>query len=367
MPKFTNTILLAFINVCSFAQQTGSLINKYSPTNLIPHISYVPAKSFTSQSYTGSDSVSFYGLRVASVSGFYISQQEVTNKEYREFTQYVKDSVAHSLLEHFISKTNTIDWNQKIDSKDVRLDSMMIPPEDRLTGKREIDMAKLGYELNFFGNKENIAIYPDTLVWLRDFAYSYNEPLAKKYFSHPSYNDYPVVGISLKQAMAFCQWKTDQVNKMLAKSGAAYTITVRLPTSNEWESAAFDLDKTRSLFSKSKNYNCNFGPINDKGLAIKGYKDDGYFYTAPVKSYPTGPFGLYDMKGNVSEWTSTGRDEISRVEVKPDKQKTSFVVKGGGWDSTPFYLQPGVCQFFAAQEAHCYLGFRYVIIIVAKH
>ena len=133
MPKFTNTILLAFINVCSFAQQTGSLINKYSPTNLIPHISYVPAKSFTSQSYTGSDSVSFYGPRVASVSGFYISQTEVTNKEYREFTQYVKDSVAHSLLEHFISKTNTIDWNQKIDSKDVRLDSMMIPLEDRLT------------------------------------------------------------------------------------------------------------------------------------------------------------------------------------------------------------------------------------------
>jgi formylglycine-generating enzyme required for sulfatase activity len=72
------------------------------------------------------------------------------------------------------------------------------------------------------------------------------------------------------------------------------------------------------------------------------------------------------MKGNVSEWTSTSRDEIAGVEIKPDKQKSSFVVKGGGWNSTPFYLQAGICQFFPVDAAHSFVGFRYVVHIKKK-
>jgi formylglycine-generating enzyme len=150
-------------------------------------------------------------------------------------------------------------------------------------------------------------------------------------------------------------------------SDKGYEVTVRLPSGNEWESAAFDLNETRSLYLKDKKeYNCNFGPINDRGMLLKGFKDDGYFYTAPAKSYPAGPFGIYDMKGNVSEWTSTSRDEIAGVEIKPDKQKSSFVVKGGGWNSTPFYLQAGICQFFPVDAAHSFVGFRYVVHIKKK-
>jgi formylglycine-generating enzyme required for sulfatase activity len=99
---------------------------------------------------------------------------------------------------------------------------------------------------------------------------------------------------------------------------------------------------------------------------MKGFKDDGYFYTGPVKSFPPGPYGLYDMKGNVAEWTSTARDEILNVEVKPDKLKASFIVKGGGWNSTPFYLQAGVCQFFPVDDAHSFVGFRYVVYVFKK-
>lgn len=361
--RIATTIFSIPVYIFSMAQESSLPPDKLPVKDLLRNLSYVPDQSFTSLSYTGRDSVSFYGPGVASVPGFYISKTEVTNKEYFEFTQYVKDSIAHTLLGHFKNGANSIDRSRSINWDDNRLEPMMISPEDRIYGRKEIDPAKIIFEIDFFGQKETISIYPDTLVWIRDFSYSYNEPLAKNYFLHPSCNDYPVVGISLKQAIAFCQWKTKQ---LMNQSGTLYEVIVRLPTSNEWESAAFDLKKTRSLFSKEKKYDCNFGIINDRGLEIKGFKDDGYFYTAPVKSYPPGPFGLYDMKGNVSEWTSTSHDEISGIEVKPDKQKTSFVVKGGGWDSTPFYLQPGVCQFFPADAAKSFIGFRYVVFVKKK-
>jgi formylglycine-generating enzyme len=52
---------------------------------------------------------------------------------------------------------------------------------------------------------------PDTLVWRSEL--SYNEPLVEYYFRHPSFNDYPVVGISWKQASDFCLWRGDRVNE----------------------------------------------------------------------------------------------------------------------------------------------------------
>jgi formylglycine-generating enzyme len=367
MPKAT-TIFLAFISLGSFAQKPGLTLEKLGLKNLQQHLSYIPAKSFNSLVYTGKDSVSTYNSRTSSVQGFYISQTEVTNKEYREFVFYVRDSIAHSLLQHFSNGTNAIDWGKKIDWKDNQLEPMMIPPEYRLSGQKEIDPLKFLYAIDFFGKKELISIYPDTLVWLRDFSYSYNEPLAKHYFSQSSYDNYPVVGVNLKQAMAFCQWKTAQINKMLkGKDAVGVVVTAKLPTNASWESAAFELRDSVSIFDGNKGYSCNFGTITTGlGLTKKGFKDDGYFYTAPVKSFPPGMYGLYDMKGNVAEWTSTARDEIMNVEVRPDKLKTVFIVKGGGWNSTPFYLQAGVCQFFSVDATHSFIGFRYEVHIEKK-
>ncbi len=54
---------------------------------------------------------------------------------------------------------------------------------------------------------------PDTLVW-RD-RLGYNEPYVEYYFRHPSYNFYPVVGISWVQANQFCSWRTDRVNEYI--------------------------------------------------------------------------------------------------------------------------------------------------------
>ena len=54
---------------------------------------------------------------------------------------------------------------------------------------------------------------PDTLVWRSPLAY--NEPYVEYYFRHPSYNEYPVVGVNWLQANDYCSWRTDRVNELM--------------------------------------------------------------------------------------------------------------------------------------------------------
>ncbi len=368
MPGIAAIFCFTFFSFCAAAQKPGGSLEKLGLKNILSNLSYIPAKSFNSLDYSGNDSVSFYGKRIASVHGFYISQTEVTNREYREFVFYVRDSIAHSLLLHFMGESRNIDWSKSIDWSDSRLETLMLAPEERIFGRKEMDPGKISYAIDFFGKKETVSIYPDTLVWIRDIANSNNEPLVQKYFSSALFDNYPVVGVNLKQAMAFCEWKTGQVERSLkAPASDSLKMIVRLPTSAEWESASFELKDSVILFNGNKGYNCNFGTITNRhGLTMKGFKDDGYLYTSPVKSFPAGPHGLFDMKGNVAEWTSTAREEIMGAEVKPEKIKSNFVVKGGGWNSTPFYLQAGVCQFFPFDEVQSFVGFRYLVYVFKK-
>jgi len=355
MPRLITTLCLAFLSLGSFGQQSErtKLINKKKFANL----SYIPTKTFNSLVHTGSDSVSNYSSRMTTVQGFYISNTEVTNREYREFVFYVRDSIAHVLLGHFRSD-QSIDWDKNIDWNDKQLDPIMTAPEERLYGRKDIDPDKLVVEIDFFGDRQTVSVYPDTLVWIKDFHYSFNEPLVKKYFSQQDYNKYPVVGVSQKQALAFCQWKTKQLNPGMI---------VRLPTQAEWEAAGIGEKEKNETEDVKKVYSCNYGPVSGPGGTLaKGYKDDGFFYTAPVKSYAPGDYDLYDMKGNVSEWTSTAIDEIMNVEVRKGREKKLFIVKGGGWNSSVFYLQPGACQFYAADDRNSWTGFRYVVEVKKK-
>jgi sulfatase modifying factor 1 len=330
------------------------------PASIVKQLAYIPGKTFTSLSFTGSDSVSTYKPRASSVRSFYISRAEVTNREYREFVNYVKDSLAHHLMGHL--KNGAIDWEQPIDWRDSRLEALRIKPEDDLFGQKQTDPGKIVFAFDFYGKSETISIYPDTLVWIRDFHYSYNEPLVKRYFSGSEYDHYPVVGVNLKQAMAFCQWKTAILRSLLKKKES--DILARLPSNAEWESAAVEGKDSLVRISKNKVYDHNFGNIVDGSrITIKTYNDDGHFYTSPVKTYRPGPYGLYDMKGNIAEWTRTSMEEVINTEIKEEKTRSIFVVKGGSWNSTPYYLQAGVCQFVKAEETHSYLGFRYIVEI----
>ncbi len=103
------------------------------------------------------------------------------------------------------------------------MDTMYIPTEEAYNGQRTIDVSKLNFQYTYMDIesaardktkrrkdfiKEELNIYPDTTVWIKDFNYSYNEPMHNDYFWHEAYGDYPVVGVTWKQAKAFCAWRT---------------------------------------------------------------------------------------------------------------------------------------------------------------
>lgn len=74
---------------------------------------------------------------------------------------------------------------------------------------------------------------PDSLVWRNPL--SYNEPYVNFYLRHPSFQDYPVVGVTWEQANAYCQWRTDRVNEHILRERG---ILVDYKTLNEQQQQA---------------------------------------------------------------------------------------------------------------------------------
>jgi len=362
--------------------------------------------------------------KTVSVQAFYVDETEITNNEYRQFVYWVRDSIAHRILgeevdeEHLITVNYYdeeldpphINWDARIRWEDPEyreaLEVMMYPEFERFRGRREVDSRKLDYEYfwidyrdaarkggpgaplrqrgmtdrSVFIKRDVINVYPDTLCWVHDFTYSFNEPMTKMYFSHPAYDDYPVVGVTWTQARAFCIWRTDLLNNYLRTIGGVKVQDFRLPTESEWEYAArggLDLApypwggpyirNTRGCFL------ANFKPLRGN------YVDDGGFHTVPVTSYSPNDYGLYCMSGNVAEWTSNAYDESSYdfahdlnmdyvYEAKEDdppvlKRK---VIRGGSWKDIGYYLQTGTRTYEYQDTAKSYIGFRCVMTYLGR-
>jgi formylglycine-generating enzyme len=375
--------------------------------------------------------------RNVSVNSFWIDETEITNNEYRQFVKWVTDSVAASLtfkanIDYYkaldrdkqlydpprvdIDKIKNI-W--KDDNQNVidALKDIYYQGNERFNGDKEIDYRKIFYEYyyidlkqaaqrensfnyktnsydgavidpetgkvrsdatrNVFLFKKSVPVYPDTLVWIRDFTYSYNDPWTMKYFWHPAFNEYPVVGVTWDQANAFCQWRTIINDQFLQIQKIQSIHPYRLPTEVEWEYAARG-GMINNNYPWGSYYTCT-----QKGCLLANFKPkrgnyvaDSYYSTKTMKvgSFDPNGYGLYDMAGNVAEWTSTAYDpsgyemindlnpeyQYNASETDPPALKRK-VVRGGSWKDVSYYIQVSTRDYEYKDSARSFVGFRCVM------
>lgn len=334
-------------------------------------------------------------IRTVQMTGYYMDATEISNAEYRQFTTWVRDSIAHVQLGDFIDDPNggqRVDFRKRINYNDPdvqdQLANLYIPAEQSGWGKREFDNSKLIYHYETFDydeavknpgqprtnfiRKYDIAVYPDTTVWMRQFAYSYNEPIAMQYNWFPAFNNYPVVGVNWFQANAFCNWRTNLWRSERESNRQYFEGEFRLPNEMQWEWAARG-GRLESPYPWGGPY-----LVNKKGCYLANFKPqrgnyaaDGGLYTVPVDRYWPNDYGLYNMSGNVSEWTSSayfGTAYSTVADVNPEIQyklrendpqwMRRMVVRGGSWRDVAYYLQVGTRDWEYADTAKPYIGFR---------
>lgn len=225
-----------------------------------------------------------------------------------------------------------------------------------------------------FLNTYIINIYPDETSWINDFKNAYNEPYLRLYFTHPGYDDYPVVGVSWEQANAFCTWRTNNYKSMIDIPAGIKIEPYRLPTEGEWEYAARagkNENKypwaTDALKDSKDCFMANFKPGDGD------YTADGHLITARVASFSPNEFGLYDMAGNVAEWTSSvffesGPQQMN--DINPDLHYNAAkedpydmkkkVIRGGSWKDAARFIRSDMRSFEYQNETRSYIGFRCV-------
>ena len=453
MKKFVAfTALLSLLVSCGSSEKgelVGAKGKKWNPEKpfgmaLIPGGAYIMGKSDDDLA-----NVQDAPTKTVTVRSFYMDDTEITNSEYRQFVNWVKDSVVRTRLaiqaeevgggkpavgakgsksaskgsigdfafansdpakqsaydkymyENYYSngtkddpyagrklnrKTKLITDTKKYPDADYSevMDSMYIPVAESYNGLRTIDVNKLQFKYSWmdiqaaskakagkrkdFIKTESTKIYPDTTVWIKDFSYSYNEPMHNDYLWHQAYSEYPVVGVSWKQAKAFCAWRTLNKNIYIKQNKKGdLTNSFRLPTEAEWEYAA-----RGGLESATYPWG---GPYtkNDKGCFLANFKPnrgdyaaDQALYTVEAKSYDPNGYNLYNMAGNVAEWTDSSYDPASYEFVSsmnpnvPDTKNQRKVVRGGSWKDVAYMMQVATRDHEYADSARSYIGFRTV-------
>lgn len=379
--------------------------------------------------------------KTVTVRSFYMDETEITNSEYRQFVEWVKDSTIRTRLailadevgqtpgsggigefafvdeateekspydqymyDNYYSVGTDDDMyaGRKLNHKPKLfqdpqkypdeyyvevMDSMYLPASESYNGLKTIDVSKLVFKYSWMDiqaaakdktknsrskrskylKKENVPVYPDTTVWIKDFAYSYNEPMHNDYFWHQAYGEYPVVGVTWQQAKAFCAWRTLYKNAYQKDKSKQFVNSFRLPTEAEWEYAA-----RGGLNSATYPWG---GPYakNDRGCFLANFKPsrgdyaaDGALYTVEAESYDPNDFNLYNMAGNVAEWTDSSYDAAAYEYVStmnpnvPDQSNERKVTRGGSWKDVSYFIQSGTRDFEYADSARSYIGFRTV-------
>ncbi len=259
--------------------------------------------------------------RQITIGGFYLDDTEITNNEYRQFMEVMLNDSIDVLGEEYV-------------------------------------MTEL---------------YPDTTVWVKDFTHHMGDPMMEYYYMHPAFDDYPVVGVDWHAAKYFCEWRTSHMNTWRTDNGMFEMPRFRLPSEAEWEYAA------RGGRDMAKYPWGNPYIRNSKGCMLANFKpgrgnyyDDGFMYTAPVASYFSNDYGIYDMAGNVAEWCEDAFYDAS-VPVVWDLNPTYFkddeprkLIRGGSWKDIAYYLETGTRTFEYEDSTKSFVGFRCVMTYLGR-
>jgi len=323
-----------------------------------PGMVYIPGGSTIikySQSSTDTNS-----KKRVSLSSFFIDKTEVTNQQYRQFAEWVIDSVAITGYlkddKYFLenksgdSTKKRINWakvnHKKIwESNDEDVKSKLQPMYEN--GQIRKDMYTFDYTyLKAVGTNtkakvgeyttEPVNVYPDEKIWAKDLANSQTDVLVENYFTAPPYDDYPVVGVNWKQARAYAYWRSNTGGSYtdVADYMKYYHLTYSLPSEAQWVYAAQENVSTEPSVNDeptpiSTSDSTNSAPKDSASMAMAAmnpvidstpvdrdkngllanfkqdegdYTEDGSAFTLPVMSYAPNKFGVYNMVGNVSEW-----------------------------------------------------------------
>ncbi len=388
-----------------------------------------------------------------SVDGFWMDQTEVTNSMYRQFVEWVRDSIIRERLadpsyggdETFkievdrngdpvtphLNWTKPIPWRKPTEDQERAIQSVYV--RHPIDGTVMLDAKQLIYRYEIYDyekaalrkyrlnpeernlntdtpfdpeevvmiskdtayvddngkivrqtierplsspydflNTYIVNVYPDTTVWVNDFPNANNETYMKLYFSSPNYNDYPVVGVTWEQAEAFCAWRTEYLLRGMGPQ-ARYIQRYRLPTEIEWEYAARGKEgnpfpwETEETKNDKGCFFANFKP--DKG----NYTDDGNIITSRTGIYGANSNGLFDMAGNVAEWTSTVYTEAGVAAMADLNPQLSYnaaaedpyvlkrkSVRGGSWKDPLSYIRSAWRNWEYQNQPRSYVGFRCV-------
>jgi formylglycine-generating enzyme required for sulfatase activity len=190
---------------------------------------------------------------------------------------------------------------------------------------------------------------PDSTVW---YTLKFeHENYVANYFKSYAFGEYPVVGITYEQAVAYCEWRTDRVNEYLEKNRDPNfrNVVYRLPTEAEWELAAagkldvvkfpygYEKIKEKAKFDSIKMFNCYYPDIDSLQQTLQNL-------VLPSLSGKPNAYGIYNIIGNVGEMVAE-----------------KGLSKGGFYDAPVEFCK--IKEKFSYDGPNRYLGFRCVCLI----